>query len=219
MAMDLAAWEVLFSNDAKIQVTAMIRHFENSPWQCHLPIHSSHLTEPRPAAALEYYRPETPRLPPAAPARGPGRRGGARSWRQPRSGREREPRARGHGSGAGRRRRCEDSPTALPTPARVPGVEPPAGLGVVVDQRSKVGKKGAFQSLALFQHSHNVGGATSSATLKATLLQSSKCASSKKRMSKLQASRNQQLLLPSILQSLLHIFAHNYPSVPSLHRG
>ncbi|KAF7029420.1 hypothetical protein CFC21_041174 [Triticum aestivum] len=32
-------------------------------------------------------------------------------------------------------------------------------------------------------------------------------------------SRNQQLLLPSILQSAFRIFADNYPSVPSLHRG
>lgn len=39
------------------------------------------------------------------------------------------------------------------------------------------------------------------------------------RMSKLQASRNQQLLLPSILQSPVHIFADNYRSVPSLYRG
>ncbi|KAM3354540.1 hypothetical protein ACQJBY_025309 [Aegilops geniculata] len=33
------------------------------------------------------------------------------------------------------------------------------------------------------------------------------------------AGRNQQLLLPSILQSAFRIFADDYPSVPSLHRG
>ncbi|XP_044415064.1 uncharacterized protein [Triticum aestivum] len=41
------------------------------------------------------------------------------------------------------------SPTALPTPARVPGVEPPAEFGVVVDQTEQGWQKRSISKLGI----------------------------------------------------------------------